>query len=181
MKGIALGVPFLVYLSAESGKGDAVVFNFDGPGEVFDYMGDVCIWEGGDPPDPSIPMEDLTTHHVNGLFNVDKAKRIVEGRKTTTWIRPSQVATIMKNIEIDADHAMTRDLSIPIIAITLILGEQKDVFVIDGWHRLAKALIKGDLPVFMHILDEEETKRVTMSWSVTPIERKSDGEGQYGR
>ena len=164
--GAFFGVP-----QHESKKGYDV--NFDGPSQVFDYQGDVCIWEGATPPAPDMV---LTTHRVNGLFNIDIAKKIVEGRETKEWIRPSQVATIMKNIEIDAKHAMTRDLDIPIKAITLILGEQRDVFVIDGWHRLAKALILDNHPVLMHVLDEEETKQVTMAWSVTPIERNEDGD-----
>lgn len=139
--------------------------------QVFDYQGDICIWEDDDPPDQDMATDGLMTHHISGLFNVAMAKKIVEGRETKDWMRPSQIASVMKNIEVDINHAMTRDLAMPIIAITLILGEQKDVFVIDGWHRLTKAKILGDLPVWLHVLNEEETERVTMSWSVTPIER----------
>ena len=138
--------------------------------QVFRYEGDLCIWDlDKGPPPEGVPIEDLVTHRVDGAWNVTLAKEILGDKPPFCMIYPAELASIGKNVTVDHDHAMTTDLNDPVIAIILTLDEMKDMFIIDGWHRIHKAVELGVENIPCCVLSEEETELVALSWTVTPL------------
>ncbi len=138
--------------------------------QVFNYEGDLCIWDlDKGPPPEDVPIADLVTHRVEGAWNITLAKELVKGRSPFCMIYPAELASIGKNVTVDHDHAMTTDLNDPVIAIILALDEMKDMFIIDGWHRIHKAVYQSVENIPCCLLSEEETELVTLSWTVTHL------------
>ncbi len=138
--------------------------------QTFDYEGDLCIWdlEKGPPPE-GVDIADLVTHRIEAKWDVSAALEIVKGRMQMVMIFPAEIATIGKNVKVDHDYAMTTDLTIPVIAVVIQLDEMRDMFIIDGWHRIHKAVQLGIENIPCYVLSEEQTKTVTLSWKVTPL------------
>ena len=139
--------------------------------QVFEYEGDVLIWNDADGP---IPQGDeilpLVTHRMEGTWDVTQAKEIVKGRPITDMIYPAELDSLGKNVTVDEEYAMAHsDLNSPVIAVQIVIAESKDFFVIDGWHRIFKARKLGIENIPVHILNESESELVTLSWKVTPL------------
>lgn len=139
--------------------------------QVFDYEGDVAIWDYAQGPIPQgADIEPFVTHRIEGTWDVTTAKEIVKDRPVTDMMFPAELDSLGKNVTIDEEYAMAHsDLNEAVIAVLIHVGPSKDFFVIDGWHRIFKARRLGvdNLPV--HILNEAESERVTLSWKVTPL------------
>ncbi|MER7009932.1 hypothetical protein ABT324_00690 [Saccharopolyspora sp. NPDC000359] len=60
-------------------------------------------------------------------------------------------------VHVDIDYAMTTDLSKPIIAARLVseAGEDCGVVVVDGWHRVFRALWEGRVHLPTYLLSNE--------------------------
>ncbi|SDC25328.1 hypothetical protein [Actinokineospora iranica] len=64
-------------------------------------------------------------------------------------------------VRIDPDHAMTRDLSLPLLIAPLPIGQGSVHVLIDGWHRVYRALSEGltDLPAYVLTAATEQAAR----------------------
>lgn len=138
---------------------------------TFEYEGDVAIWNFANGPIPQgADVEPLVTHRMEGTWNVTQAQEIVKDRLVIGKMFPDELDSLGKNVTIDEEYAMAHsDLSSPVIAVQIVIGDAKDMFVIDGWYRIFKARKLGveNLPV--HVLTQSESELVTLSWKVTPL------------
>ncbi len=138
---------------------------------TFEYEGDVAIWNTADGPIPQgADVEPLVTHRMQGTWDVSQAQEIVKDRPVSDMMYPAELDSLGKNVTIDEEYAMAHsDLSEPVIAVQVHIGEAKDFFIIDGWHRIFKARKLGVESIPVHVLNESESERVTLSWKVTPL------------
>ncbi|KKL58799.1 hypothetical protein LCGC14_2221760 [marine sediment metagenome] len=138
---------------------------------TFEYEGDVVMWDTAKGPPPTgddIPS--LVTHRMEGTWDVTEAQDIVKDRPVTDMMFPAELDSLGKNVTIDEEYAMAHsDLNEAIIAVVIHVGDSHDFFVIDGWHRIFKARQLGVNQLPVHILNEAESERVTLSWKVTPL------------
>ncbi|MGP3917745.1 hypothetical protein [Nonomuraea sp. 10N515B] len=86
-------------------------------------------------------------------WDITEAKRITQGRAPDGWIVPQSWAGMIQLVAIDAEHAAQVDLSEPLIMATVPNG---GMLIIDGWHRLCKALTLGVEELFAVVLTGEE-------------------------
>lgn len=138
---------------------------------TFEYDGTVVMWDSAKGPPPTgDDILALVTHRIEGTWDVSEAQDIVKDRPVTGMMFPSELDSLGKNVTIDEEYAMAHsDLNEPVIAVLIAVGESKDYFVIDGWHRIFKARQLGVNHLPVYILNEVESERVTLSWKVTPL------------
>ncbi len=138
---------------------------------TFEYEGEVAIWNHADGPIPQgDDIKTSVTHRMEGTWNVTKAQDLVKDRPITDLMYPAELDSLGKNVTIDEEYAMAHsDLSEPVIAVQVAIGDAKDWFVIDGWHRIFKARKLGVESIPVHVLDEADSELVTLSWKVTPL------------
>jgi hypothetical protein len=114
-------------------------------------------------PEPSItsrPVPGRTDHAGVEFFqmmawrwNITAAKKITQGRMPEGRIEPRDWAGMLQLIVIDTDHATHVDLSGPLIVAPVPNG---GMLIIDGWHRLYKALKIGVPELSAVVLTAEE-------------------------
>ena len=103
------------------------------------------------------PMEHLAFIH-EGPDGTTRAWDITRGNAVGADGRPLKKFSLADHgvtldfirqnyVEIDLDYARTTDLSRPLLVIPL--GEE--ILILDGWHRLARAVMEGieELPICM--------------------------------
>lgn len=86
-------------------------------------------------------------------WDITEAKKLTQGRAPEGRIVTEWWAAMIQLVAIDAEHACRVDLSEPLIVATVPTG---GMLIIDGWHRLCKALTIGVAELFAVILTEEE-------------------------
>lgn len=93
-------------------------------------------------------------------WDVSTAKKYAAGRTPNAHLDPRNWTGLLALIAIDRDHAETVDLAEPLIAVPASPGGGP--LVIDGWHRIHKALATGVeyLPVIMLSAEEEYACRI---------------------
>ena len=82
-----------------------------------------------------------TFDYIGIRYDVTKAKELVAGRPTETD-KPTK-AWIMPMVYVDKKHAMTTDLNEPVIFAKIVLDGQVYDFLIDGHHRVSRAIEEG--------------------------------------
>jgi hypothetical protein len=98
-------------------------------------------------------------HFLTAEWDVAKAWGIVAAWSKHQRYRRRRICSIVNAptalIAINQDIVAVADLSLPLLAVV----EQGSLFVIDGWHRIAKAQKEGvtTLPAFV-FLDHENKK-----------------------
>jgi hypothetical protein len=96
---------------------------------------------------------------------VTLAKALVEG-KPAALVYIGTLAQVLwqGRIPIDRDYVLSGrvDLTVPLIAVTLP-WLRTEVVLIDGWHRVAKALADGVDELPMHLLTPEAEARIRMA------------------
>ncbi|MBG0824898.1 hypothetical protein HS048_29810 [Planomonospora sp. ID91781] len=99
-------------------------------------------------------------HLLAWRWNVTTAKAYAAGRTPNTHLNPASWSGLLALIVIDTEHARTVDLAEPLIAVPVPDGGGP--LVIDGWHRIHKALATGveRLPVIFLTAEEELACRV---------------------
>lgn len=108
-------------------------------------------------------------YFLASIWDVSRAKRLIvrKPRKVEpinctllkSWVsRPSE-GQISCGVTIDWKVIDTEelDLNFPLILVTL---DDDETFVIDGWHRIAKGFVIGQVMLPGVILDKQETKKV---------------------
>ncbi|WP_155338288.1 hypothetical protein [Acrocarpospora corrugata] len=92
-------------------------------------------------------------------WNVSQAKQITAGRTPNGVITTAEWRGMLRMVVIDEIHAESVDLSEPLIAVPVPSGGP---LIIDGWHRLHKALSSETETLRAHLLsvDEELTCRM---------------------
>lgn len=97
------------------------------------------------------------------VWAIEAAREIIGNRPPQVVMKPEHVLMALaqnpQSNEIDEAYAMTKDLSIPLIAVPS--PSQIDIpgamVLIDGWHRLKKAaLTNHQEPLHVHLLSREE-------------------------
>ncbi|MFF4778991.1 hypothetical protein ACFY05_39825 [Microtetraspora fusca] len=98
-------------------------------------------------------------HFLAWSWNVTTANTYAEGRPTTGRLDPRKWSGYLGAIRIDEAHVGEVDLSVPLIAVPI---PNAGPFVIDGWHRIARALREGvtDLRVVVLTAEEEYACRI---------------------
>ncbi|GGL42544.1 hypothetical protein [Planomonospora parontospora] len=93
-------------------------------------------------------------------WNVTTAKSYAAGRTPDRQLDPATWAGLLSLIVIDEHHAEGVDLAEPVIAVPVPDGGGP--LVIDGWHRIHKALTTGveRLPVIFLTAEEELACRI---------------------
>ncbi|GAA3616000.1 hypothetical protein GCM10022419_121610 [Nonomuraea rosea] len=86
-------------------------------------------------------------------WDITQAKRITQDRAPDGRIQTRWWAGMIQLVAIDAEHAAQVDLSEPLIMATVPNG---GMLIIDGWHRLCRALALGVEELFAVVLTEEE-------------------------
>lgn len=127
-------------------------------------------------------MAEETFRFLTCGWDIDRAKQLVGGREPTVKIPVAEYApsTIGRPPEKGGDGVTTMhlgmigvdwkraetdatiDTDVPVIAILAPLGKDggKAVLMIDGYHRLAKAVLTGEEELDAHLLTGEEERQV---------------------
>lgn len=92
-------------------------------------------------------------------WNITAAKKLTQGRAPDGKIDPKEWAGMLRLVAISREHAAQVDLSVPLIVATVPNG---GMLIIDGWHRLHKALKIGalELPAVVLTVEEELACRI---------------------
>ena len=92
-------------------------------------------------------------------WNLSMAKPLAEGRTPGGRLDPAQWRGLLGTIRLDDDYIGDVDLSVPLIAVPI---PDAGLFIIDGWHRIARALREEitELPVIVLTAEEEYTCRI---------------------
>ncbi|MGW4792451.1 hypothetical protein ACWEPC_08575 [Nonomuraea sp. NPDC004297] len=86
-------------------------------------------------------------------WDITEAKKLTQDRAPDGRIVTERWAAMIQLIAIDAEHVLQVDLSEPLIMATVPNG---GMLIIDGWHRLCKALALGVAELPAVVLTEEE-------------------------
>ncbi|MFE0156519.1 ParB N-terminal domain-containing protein [Nonomuraea sp. NPDC059007] len=86
-------------------------------------------------------------------WDITKAKKLTQGRAPKGRIEPREWAGMLQLVSINHEHATQTDLSEPLIVATVPNG---GMLIIDGWHRLYKALTTGVTELSAIVLTAEE-------------------------
>ncbi|RBQ15333.1 hypothetical protein DP939_36445 [Spongiactinospora rosea] len=99
-------------------------------------------------------------HLLAWRWNITAAKGFAAGRTPKGTLAPAEWAALLSLITIDPDHAANVDLSEPVIAVPV--PDAGGPLVIDGWHRIYKALTTGTdrLPAILLTPEEERICRI---------------------
>ncbi|MEU4574625.1 hypothetical protein [Nonomuraea sp. NPDC023979] len=115
-------------------------------------------------PDKPAPGRDDRPHReffqmLAWRWDVTAAKEFARGRETEGRINPREWAGMLHLVAIDTEHAARVDMSEPLIVITV---PDSGMLIIDGWHRLYKALDTGvpELAAVILTADEELACRI---------------------
>lgn len=81
--------------------------------------------------------------------------------------------SVLPFVHVDQEHAATADLEVPLLAVW-VKGMDGMLLVIDGWHRLARAVKEGRAELPCRVLSEEDEFAVRLTGG-----RK--GRGRRGR
>lgn len=92
-------------------------------------------------------------------WDITTAKKLTRARTPQGRIEPREWAGMLRLVSINTEHAAQVDLSEPLIVATVPNG---GMLIIDGWHRLYKALTTGvaELPAVVLTAEEELACRI---------------------
>lgn len=121
----------------------------------------------GSPSDESFSMQDTDGWQYH--WNVTRARQIAEQSGNLFRFRPADFGLTLDLVkeqypDMDEEYAMTTDLNRPLL-LTLfvrhlaVANEPNTLQLLDGWHRLYKALLTGveHLPVYLLTLEQSES------------------------
>ena len=143
--------------------------------------------------DDSFGMQDSDGWQYH--WNVTRAIALAEREGTPFCFYPAQVGLTTEVVQasypdIDPDYALTTDLSNPLI-LTLFrrhlarADERPQVQLLDGWHRLYKALTLGVTMLPANLLTEEQGRQVLFALlppgEGVSLTEKQGQEGQEGK
>ncbi|MFI6396182.1 hypothetical protein [Nonomuraea sp. NPDC050540] len=107
-------------------------------------------------------------------WDITTAKRLARGREPHGRLDPAAWKGMLGLITINTEHAARVDLSEPLIVAPVPNG---GLLIIDGWHRLHKALNTGVTELFAVVLTAEE-ERACRIFGGEP--HNDEEEGAYG-
>ncbi|MEV0615686.1 hypothetical protein AB0I81_20390 [Nonomuraea sp. NPDC050404] len=129
-------------------------------------------------PPPNGPQPTRTDHSRLEIFqmlgwswDITAAKKLTQGRSPDGVIMTEWWAAMLNLIAIDAEHAAQVDLSEPLIAATVPTG---GILIIDGWHRLCKAVTIGLPELSAVVLTAEEERACRISGGEEPLEDEEE-------
>jgi hypothetical protein len=105
-------------------------------------------------------------------FDISKAWQMITKDRAKACVQVSTLKNTLGLIHVDSKTEHPVDLSVPLLAVDIsqrtFLGfdpKEKDGdgrarMIIDGWHRVAKALEEGVESLDVYVLNEEETKEI---------------------
>ncbi|GAA4102295.1 hypothetical protein [Nonomuraea soli] len=108
-------------------------------------------------------------------WDITTAKQFAQGRVPRGRLDPAAWKGMLGLIAINIEHAARVDLSEPLIAAPVPNG---GLLIIDGWHRLHKALNTGVTELFAVVLTAEE-ERACRIFGGEP-HHDDEEEGEYG-
>ncbi|MEU6784629.1 ParB N-terminal domain-containing protein [Nonomuraea angiospora] len=100
-------------------------------------------------------------------WDITAAKQITQGRVPEGRIATEWWAGMLNLIVIDPEHAAVVDLSQPLIVATVPTG---GMLIIDGWHRLCKALTIGVEELSAVVLTAKEERACRICGGEEPAE-----------
>ncbi|MFI9597937.1 hypothetical protein [Nonomuraea sp. NPDC052265] len=86
-------------------------------------------------------------------WDITTAKKLTRNRAAEVRIEPNEWAGMLRLVAINREHAAQVDLSVPLIMATVPNG---GMLIIDGWHRLYKALTTEVSELYAVVLTAEE-------------------------
>ncbi|GAA4924082.1 hypothetical protein HD597_011233 [Nonomuraea thailandensis] len=99
-------------------------------------------------------------------WDITTAKKLAQGRTPERLIVTEWWAAMLNLVAIDAEHAARVDLSVPLIAATVPTG---GILIIDGWHRLCKAVTIGLPELHAVVLTAEEERACRICGGEEPV------------
>jgi len=117
----------------------------------------------------SFRIETYSYTAINGdryRWNITEALRLIErSPREPDWFAPQEQGVTIPHIrerapELDAAYAMTTDVAKPLLFIPF---EGRHLLV-DGWHRLYRAVAEGVTDLMAYTLTEEEAAAVLMEY-----------------
>ncbi|MEV4581509.1 hypothetical protein AB0K16_50570 [Nonomuraea jabiensis] len=99
-------------------------------------------------------------------WDITAAKQLTQGRAPEGLIMTEWWAAMLNLVAIDAEHAAQVDLSEPLIAATVPTG---GILIIDGWHRLCKAMTMGLPELHAVVLTAEEERACRICGGEEPV------------
>ncbi|MEZ0076252.1 hypothetical protein [Planotetraspora sp. GP83] len=98
-------------------------------------------------------------HFLAWSWNITAAKGYAHGRKPGGRLSPRAWGRYLAAIWIDEVRVSEVDLTVPLIAVPI---PDAGLFIIDGWHRIARALREevAELPVIVLAEQEEYACRI---------------------
>ncbi|MER5324917.1 hypothetical protein [Streptosporangium roseum] len=88
-------------------------------------------------------------------WSVTSAKELADGRAPTAALAVADWVGMLRLLMVDEEHAKRVDLAEPLIAVSMPTG---GLLIIDGWHRVYKALASGRSTLPAHVLTVEEER-----------------------
>lgn len=112
-------------------------------------------------------------------WDITTAKKLTRARVPQGRIDPREWAGMLRLIAISTEHAAQVDLSEPLIVATVPNG---GMLIIDGWHRLYKALDNGvpELQAVILTAEEELACRIFGGECSDESDDYEDDEEKYG-
>jgi hypothetical protein len=104
-------------------------------------------------------------------WDITAAKKITQNRAPEGRIVTEWWAAMLNLVAIDAEHATQVDLSEPLIVATVPTG---GMLIIDGWHRLCKAVTIGLPELSAVVLTAEEERACRICGGEEPLEEEED-------
>lgn len=131
----------------------------------------IAVWE-------TLQNETFSYQHEGHtyLWNVTRAKAIVEERpREPDLFRPQEQGVSVAHIaqrypSLDWEYARTTDMSLPLLFVPFAGAAQ----LIDGWHRLGRAVLEGVTELPAYLLTEEEARQCLVMQLPQKEPRKGD-------
>ena len=104
-----------------------------------------------------------TFHFGIWTYDIDKAIGILKRKpRAPVMVAVDELRSLMWMTRIDEEYAGTIDLSAAEPIILAPIKKKDGIFhmVIDGWHRIAKAVASGVKEIPAYVLTMPETKRI---------------------
>lgn len=101
--------------------------------------------------------KDSTFTHFGKEYYVDDLLALTKGEKTK-WIDVAQLDWIFEYTEPDPERVQKASLHYPIIVTKDFVDGKDRYIVVDGTHRLAKAVKLGHRQIQCYVLDKHEVK-----------------------
>jgi hypothetical protein len=98
-------------------------------------------------------------------WDIFAAHQLVTGRGPGVLELDEQLSAFSRTVNVDRGRALEADLSEPVLVISLpeeVFGPNAGDLVIDGWHRITRAVHEGSTELPAHFLTQDDERQCRM-------------------